>query len=191
MGDSDAFNVAIETQNPIIASERSSKSWSRWRAVMLRAVPALMLALFVTGAHARASSPIPKVWSSISPQHLQRIPVVARVALQQAQRLCGEDNIWVRSGFLRYLHSPAGEDFVVVHFDEFRCNDAHALCSSEGCLHRVFFAKNGGQYREVWRGNAHEINMNVGAGQPSMDVYCGHKGTFCDHQLRWNGSQFR
>ena len=50
MGDSDAFNVAMETQNPIIASERSSKSWSRWRAVMLRAVPALMLALFVTGA---------------------------------------------------------------------------------------------------------------------------------------------
>jgi hypothetical protein len=157
---------------------------------MLRAVPALMLALLVTEAHARASSPAQKVWSSVSPQHMQRIPAVARVALQQAQRLCSEDNIWVRNGFLRYLHSPGGE-FVVVHFDEFHCNDARALCSSEGCLHRVFFAKSGGQYREVWRGHVHEIDMNINAGQPSMDIYCGHNGNFCDHQLRWNGTQFR
>ena len=158
---------------------------------MLRAVPALMLALFVTGAQAGSPTPAQKIWSGVSRQHMQRIPVVARVALQQAQRLCGEDNIWVRDGFLHYLHGPTGEEFVVVHFDEFHCNNAHALCSSEGCLHRVFFTKSGGKYGEVWRGHVHEIDMNVSSGQPSMDIYCGHNGTFCNHQLRWNGTQFR
>ena len=158
---------------------------------MLRAVPALMLALFVSGAHARASSPIPKRWSSVSPQYLQRIPVVARAALQQAQRLCGEDDIWVRDGFLRYLNDLAGGEFVVVHFDEFRCDDAHAFCSSDGCLHRVFFAKSGHQYREVWRGRVNEIDMNLGPGQPSMNIYCGANAPSCNRQLRWDGARFR
>jgi hypothetical protein len=158
---------------------------------MLRAVLALMLALFVTGAHARAASPAQNGWSFVSPQHMERMPAVARVAIQEARRLCGGEDIRVRNGFLRYLNGPTDEEFVVVHFDEFHCTNGHALCSSQGCMHRVFFAKSGDKYREVWRGNVRQIDMKVSSGHPSMDIDCGHYGAHCNHHLRWNGSQFR
>jgi hypothetical protein len=131
----------------------------------LRNLLAAIIALVATGAQAYSTVYPRDNWSALSSAALQSYPPAVREALRAAQKSCGGDEIRVRPGLVSSLRDPAGEEFVAVHFDKFYCLNDAALCSSEGCLHRVFIAKHGSAYREVWRGQAHDIDMSVGAGR--------------------------
>lgn len=138
----------------------------------MRGLLAAIIALVATGAQAYSSVSPHDNWSVLSPAALQRYPLAVREALGAAQKSCGGDVIRVRPGLVRYLKGLAGEEFIAVHFDKFYCLNDATLCSSEGCLHRVFVARYGSAHREVWRGQVHEIDMSVGAGQPAINVNC-------------------
>lgn len=157
---------------------------------MMRLFIALMVCLTATGAMARASGLAQGRFSPLSYQSLQRLPAAIHKAFKSAQLLCGDDAINVRTGFLRYLQGSGGEEFVAVHFDQFGCSNRDALCSPNGCLHRVFVSK-GGKHREVWRGDVFEIDMSIELGVPSIDVDCSRAASFCRYQMQWNGKRFR
>ena len=149
-----------------------------------------MIALAATGAQAHSTVSPRGNWSALSSATLQRYPLAVREALRAAQKSCGGDEIRVRPGLVSYLNGPAGEELVAVHFHKFYCLNDATLCSSEGCLHRVFVAKHGGAPREVWRGQVHEIDMSVGAGQPAINVNCRWSASTCGHQMMWSGNRF-
>jgi hypothetical protein len=159
----------------------------------LRGFLAATIALVAAATGAQAHSTVfPRDnWSALSSAALQRYPRAVREALRAAQTSCGGDEITVRPGLVSYLRGSAGEEFVAVHFDKFYCLNDTILCSSEGCLHRVFVAKHGSSLREVWRGQVHEIDMSVGAGQPAINVNCRWNGSSCDRQMMWSGRKFR
>ena len=157
----------------------------------MRSFLAAIIALMATGAQAHSTVSPRDNWSALSSAALQRYPPAVREALRAAQKSCGGDEIRVRPGLVSYLKGSAGEEFVAVHFDKFYCLNDATLCSSEGCLHRVFVVKHGGAHREVWRGQVHEIDMSVGAGQPAKDVNCRWNASSCDHQMMWSGNRFR
>ena len=90
-------------------------------------------------------------------------------------------------GFYDYLRAGNGQKFVSLHFDQFHCARSSALCSSTGCMHRVFVINGSGQAREVWHAQVHEINMDDRAGRAEVDVNC---ADFCASRLLWNGSRF-
>src|SRR6202022_3873302 len=137
---------------------------------MLRVFLAAIIALVATGAQAYNTVSPRDNWSALSSAALQSYPPAVREALRTAQKSCGGDQIRVRPGLVSYLKGPAGEEFVAVHFDKFCCLNAATLCSSEGCLHRVFVTKYGRAPREAWRGQVHELDMSVGAGQPAKNA---------------------
>src|ERR1700736_4130611 len=96
-----------------------------------------------TGAQAHSTVSPRDNWSALSSAALQRYPPAVREALRAAQKSCGGREITVRPGLVSYLKGAAGEEFVAVHFDKFYCLNDATLCSSEGCVHRVFVAKHG------------------------------------------------
>jgi hypothetical protein len=130
----------------------------------LRGLLAAIIALVATGAQAYSSVSPRDNWSALSSAALRRYPPAVREALWAAQTSCGGDEIRVRPGLVSYLMGAAGEEFVAVHFDNFYCLNDTILCSSEGCLHRVFVAKHGSPLREVWRGRVHEIDIPFARG---------------------------
>src|ERR1700736_5661966 len=144
-----------------------------------------------TGAQAHSTVSPRDNWSSLSSAAFQRYPLAVREALRAAQKSCGGDEIRVRPGLVRYLKGPAGEEFVAVHFDQFYCLNDATLCSSEGCLLRVFVAKHRSGHREVLRGRVQKIDMSVGAGQPAINVNCRWNASPCHHQRMWSGNRFR
>ena len=157
---------------------------------MLHFFIVLMVCLTATAANARASGMASGGLSTLSYERLQRLPPVIHKAFKAAQLVCMDDAINVRTGYLRYLKTSTGEEFVAIHFDQFGCSNRDAICSPKGCLHRVFLSR-GGMHREVWRGNVIEIDMSIESGVPSVDVDCGQGGSFCRYQMRWNGKRFR
>lgn len=154
-----------------------------------RFVIALMICLTASGAMARASGQVQGRLVPLASGQYDRLSPIVRSALESAKRACGNEYITVRNGFLRYLQGPVGEEFTAVHFDEIGCANRVALCSSAGCLHRIFVTR-GGLQREVWRGRASEIDMSIVVGSPSIEVHCGDFGHGCCRHLTWNGSRF-
>jgi hypothetical protein len=130
----------------------------------LRSFLAVIIALVTTGAQAYSTVSPRDNWSALSSAALRRYPPAVRETLRAAQKSCGGDEIRVRPGLVSYLKGPAGEEIVAVHFDKFYCLNEAALCSSEGCVHRVFVPKYGSAYREVWRGQIDEIDMPLARG---------------------------
>lgn len=157
---------------------------------MLHFLIALIVCLTATGANARAAGMAQGRSSTLSYEQLQRLPPVIHKAFKAAQLVCMDDAINVRTGYLRYLKGPRGEEFIAVHFDQFGCSNREALCSPKGCPHRVFLSR-GNMHREVWRGDVFEIDMSIDSGVPSIDVDCSRAGTFCRYQKQWNGKRFR
>jgi len=142
---------------------------------MLRYILMITLALIAADAHGRSAGFTQNNWSVLSVRRLDRFPSPVRASLENAQHLCGEEDIRVRNGFLRYLTDPSGDEVAAIHFDEFHCNSG-ALCSSQGCLHRVFVS-HGGIYREIWQGVVRGIDM---------EVISGHASPFLQRTLRAN-----
>ena len=157
---------------------------------MLRLFIALVMCVISTGAIARASGIAQGKFSTLSYERLQRLPPAIHKALKAAQLLCRGDAVNVRTGFLRYLKGKEGVEFIAIHFDQVECFNRDALCSPNGCLHRVFVFK-GGNLREVWRGDVLEIDMSAESGIPSIDIDCSRGGSVCRHQMQWDGSRFR
>lgn len=157
---------------------------------MLRFVIALMICLTTSGAMARASGQAEGRLVPLSSGQYSRISPAIRSAMEMAKRACGDEYITVRNGFLRYLQGRAGEEFTAVHFDQIGCGNIAEVCTSSGCLHRVFVSKAGVQ-REVWRGNVFEIDMSIDSGVPSIEVHCGGFDHSCCRRLIWNGNRFR
>ena len=157
---------------------------------MLRLFIALVMCVIFTGAIARASGIAQGKFSTLSYERLQRLPPAIHRAFEAAQLLCKGDAINVRTGFLRYLKGKEGVEFIAIHFDQVECFNRDALCSPNGCLHRVFVFK-GGNLREVWRGDVLEIDMSAESGIPSIDIDCSRGGSVCRHQMQWDGSRFR
>ena len=158
--------------------------------LMLRFVIALMICLTTSGAMARASGQAEGRLVPLSSGQYSRISPAIRSAMEMAKRACGDEYITVRNGFLRYLQGRAGEEFTAVHFDQIGCGNRAEVCTSSGCLHRVFVSKAGVQ-REVWRGNVFEIDMSIDSGVPSIEVHCGGFDHSCCRRLIWNGNRFR
>lgn len=157
---------------------------------MLRFVMAMMLCLTTSGAMARASGQAEGRLIPLSSGQYGRLPPAIRSALELAKRSCGDEYITVRSGFLRYLQGGTGDEFTAVHFDHIGCGDRAKVCTSRGCLHRVFVSRAGVQW-EVWRGNVFEIDMSIDSGVPSIEVHCGGFDHSCCRRLIWNGNRFR
>ncbi len=157
---------------------------------MLHFFTVLVVCLTATGANARAAGMAQGKFSPLSYERLQQLPPAIRKAFKAAQRLCMDDAINVRTGYLRYIKGSWGEEFIAIHFDQFGCSNRDALCSPRGCPHRVFLSK-GGMHREVWRGDVFEIDMSIESGVPSIDVDCSRAGVFCRDQKQWDGKRFR
>jgi hypothetical protein len=130
--------------------------------VMLRYILMILLGFIAANAHARSAGFTQNNWSVLSLRRLDSFPSPVRASLEKAQHLCGEEDIRVRNGYLRYLTDPSGDKVVEIDFGQFHCNSG-ALCSSQGCLHRVFVS-HGGNYREIWRGIVRDIDMEVISG---------------------------
>ncbi len=126
-------------------------------------------------------------WSLLSANRLQQLPPQVSSVIRAAQRACGEDEPRVRTGFLRYLKGRNGEEFISLHFDQFHCARSAALCNPAGCMHRVFVSNQWQRAREVWRGQAHDIDLDDVAGRASVTIYCGDT---CSSRLHWNGTAF-
>src|SRR6202048_5552394 len=187
-------NLAISLAagaSALFMTAASAAPRSRRRNLILRSFLATKIALVATGAQAYSTVSPRDNWSALSSAALRRYPPAVREALRAAQKSCGGDEIRVRPGLVSYSKSPAGEEVVAVHFDKFYCLHEATLCSSDGCQHRVFVARHGSTLREVWRGQAHEIDMSVGAGQPAINVNCRWNGSSCDRQIMWSGHRFR
>lgn len=157
---------------------------------MSRFVIAFMICLTTSGAMARASGQAQGRLVPLASGQYDRLPPVIRSALESAKRACGNEYIAVRNGFLRYLQGAVGEEFTAMHFDQIGCAKKAELCSSSGCLHRVFVSWAGMQ-REVWRGRVSEIDMSIVSGIPSIEVHCGGFDHSCGRRLIWNGTRFR
>lgn len=151
---------------------------------------ALIVCLTSTGVNARAAGTAEGKFSTLSHERLRRLPPVIHKTFKAAQFLCMDDEINVRTGYLRYLKASAGDEFVAIHFDQFGCSNRDALCSPKGCPHRVFLSR-GGMHREVWRGDVFEIDMSIDSGIPSIYVDCSQAGSFCRYQKQWDGKRFR
>lgn len=156
---------------------------------MSRFVIVLMICITTSGALARASGQAQGRLVPISAGQYNRLPAAIRSALELAKRACGDESITVRDGFLRYLQGPGGIEFTAVHLDQIGCSKRAELCSSNGCLHRVFVSRAGLQ-REVWRGNVFEVDMSIVSGVPSVELNCGSFDVSCGGRLIWNGGRF-
>lgn len=151
------------------------------------AITSLLALAMTSAAAARSSVSNRNDWSTLSAERLQQLPPQISSAIRSAQKACGEDEPRVRTGFLRYLRAGNGQEFVSLHFDQFHCARPSGLCSSAGCMHRVFITGGRGQAREVWHAQTYEIDMDENAGRATVNVSC---GDFCSSKLRWNGSRF-
>jgi hypothetical protein len=125
----------------------------------------------------------------LTTQCLQQLPSIVRAEILRAQKARGEESIIVRSGFIRYLNDVHGDEFIALHFDQFHCASRTALCTSTGCLHKIFVARDGLAHREVWHDYVQEVEMTNETGQMSVGVECGREGRYCATMLRWNGRQ--
>lgn len=144
-----------------------------------------VLALAMTSAANARGGINRNEWSTLSAETLQQLPPQISSTIQAAQKACGQSEPRVRTGFLRYLKGNNGVEFVSLHFDQFQCASS-ALCSSTGCLHRVFVT-NGRQAREVWSGRVYEIGLSDRLGRTALNIGC---DDFCNSSLLWNGSAF-
>ncbi|RTM14593.1 MAG: hypothetical protein EKK33_05430 [Bradyrhizobiaceae bacterium] len=156
---------------------------------MSRYFMVLMICLAASAATARAAG---QAQGQLMPLHsgqFDRLPPAIRTTLESAKRVCGDEYISVRNGFLRHLQGASGEEFTAVHFDRIGCTDRQKLCSPGGCLHRIFVNRAGSQ-REVWRGKAFEVDMSIVAGIFTIEVHCGDFDHGCCRRLAWNGSRF-
>ena len=157
---------------------------------MLKFVVGLMFCLAAADAQARASGIAQGGWSNLSTEQMSRFPAAVRLALKDAQNLCGGETTRVRTGFLRYLPGSEGQEFAAIHFEHFDCSGKDLLCSTSGCLHRLFITTSG-RMREIWRGNIREIDMSNENGIPSIDFDCGRGGSFCHFRRKWNGTRLQ
>jgi hypothetical protein len=128
-------------------------------------------------------------WSNLQIRRLQQLPPIVRAEILKAQKACGEDSINVRNGFIRYLKDGRGDEFIALHFDQFHCANLSALCTSTGCLHKIFVARDGMSHRELWHDHVKEVDMTNETGRMSAAVDCGREGRYCATMLRWNGTQ--
>ena len=76
---------------------------------MLKFVVGLMFCLAAADAQARASGIAQGGWSNLSTEQMSRFPAAVRLALKDAQNLCGGETTRVRTGFLRYLPGSEGQ----------------------------------------------------------------------------------
>ena len=146
-----------------------------------------LLVLAVTSSASALSSPGRNDWTTLSAEKLQQLPRQVVFAIRVAQKACGDDEPRVRTGFLRYLKSQSGEEFISLHFDQFHCNRHQAICNSAGCLHRVFVSTGRHPVREVWHGQAYDIDLENQSARPSLNVHC---ESSCTPRLQWNGQSF-
>jgi hypothetical protein len=150
----------------------------------------IAIAFVAASAGANALSVSPQSgWSNLTTERLQQLPSSVRAAIVTAHKACGGDSIDVRNGFIRYLKDANGDEFVALHFDQLRCNNRSAICTSRGCLHQIFVSRNGVAHREVWRDHVQEIDMTNETGRMSARVECSRAGRYCATALRWNGQQ--
>ena len=157
---------------------------------MSRFLIAALICLTASGALARASGQASGRLVPLSSREYDQLSPAIRSALDLAKRACGDEYITVRNGFLRYLQGGTREEFTAVHFDQIGCGNRAEVCTSGGCLHRVFVSRVGLQ-REVWRGNVFEIDMLTVSGVPALEVHCGAFDHSCCKRLIWNGTRFR
>jgi hypothetical protein len=156
------------------------------RSILLGAIALITISI---DANAFSSVAPGSGWSNLRTQRLQQLPPVVRAEILRAQKVCGGDSIDVRNGFIRYLNDRRGDEFIALHFDQFRCANRSALCTSTGCLHKIFVTRDGLSHREVWRDHVQEVGMTNEAGRMFVDVHCGREGRYCASTLRWNGRQ--
>ena len=151
----------------------------------------IVVAFFAASTSAAALSSFPSRggWSNLTSERLQQLPSSVRAAILNAQKVCGEDSISVRNGFIRYLKDASGNEFVALHFDQFHCTNRSALCTPAGCLHRIFVTRDGFAHREVWHAHVQEVDVANETGRMSASVDCSREGQYCAAVLRWNGKQ--
>lgn len=126
-------------------------------------------------------------WTPLTTERLKQLPPAVERTLRAAQKACGDDEIRVRTGYVRYLPGAHGAAFVSLHLDQMHCNNRAALCSAGSCLHHVYIASGGAAAREVWHGYAQEIDLDHAAGATALTVHCGDA---CQRTLHWDGRQF-
>lgn len=126
-------------------------------------------------------------WALLPAARLKQLPPPVERTIRAAQKACGDDQIRVRTGYVRYLPGAHGGTFVSLHLDQIHCNNRAALCRADSCRHHVYLASGPAGAREVWHGYAQEIDLDHAAGATALTLRC---GDVCQATLRWNGRQF-
>ena len=126
-------------------------------------------------------------WTPLPVERLKQLPPAVERTLRAAQKACGDEQLLVRTGYVRYLPGAHGGTFVSLHLDQVHCNNRAALCRGDSCLHHVYIASGPVEVREVWRGYAREIDLDQAAGATALT---GHCGDACQATLHWDGRQF-
>lgn len=158
---------------------------------MLKLAVALLFFLAAADAQARASGITQGAWSKLSAVQMHRLPRAVRLALHHAKAGCGADAIRVRTGFVTYLPIPDGRRLITIHFEHVECENGR-LCAPAGCLHRVLFSSADGMVqRNIWQGNAREIDTTFFAGNLLIEIDCTRAGSICRRQLKWSGKSLQ
>ncbi len=119
-----------------------------------------------------------------NPAHLEMLPAEIRADVRKWDAACGGSTAAAQR-FALYL-TAAGTEFVALHFDDFRCRSAAALCNSAGCLHQVYVGA-GGRYRRVLTVHVHDVRLSSSNNQAFLELM---DVNGISRTLRWNGSRF-
>lgn len=120
-----------------------------------------------------------------NPAHLDNLPPEIRAQALRWEGVCG-GSVAATQQFALYLTTPDNQ-FVALHYDDFRCRNKSVHCNVDGCLHEVYVATKG-RYRRALTVYAHDIRLL--RDQSAALVEISDSSNSRSRTLRWNGSRF-
>jgi hypothetical protein len=121
--------------------------------------------------------------------HIEALPQEVRDSIERATRACGAP-VEARRLFSRYIQDRlTGDRFIALHFEDVRCVNRAAICTTAGCLHQVYVSKDG-PYRAILNVYAPEIEFKLSDGAAVVEIACVQPPEACARDFRWDGSHF-
>ncbi len=138
----------------------------------------------VTLAQQQEQPPPPEARIPSVPAEIARLPAELRTRFEFVERTCGSA-VKILDGFVGYL-ADHNDRFIVLHFENIRCDDLSAICKTRGCLHQIYRSKDNQPYElgvsaYVTEVELKHLNGTVGAEITSSDG---------KRVLRWDGGGF-
>jgi hypothetical protein len=138
----------------------------------------------LTLAKRQEQPPLPDAPPSSVPAGAARLPVEIHPIIEAITRTCGSPAN-VLGNFSSYL-ADRDNRFVVLHFENIRCNDLTAICKTKGCLHQVYISRDNQPYRLVVSTYVSEIELKHLDNTVAVEVTSSEGARL----LRWDGAGF-